>query len=83
MGKVHGLAAETEASVEDGGDDHCNDSDVPSSAVIRAVTGLDIAAADIGWMYCVTAIAKDSENGDGLISSNVEEDVWAWQNGRL
>ena len=76
-GTVHGLED------EDAQENDCHDdTDVPSSAVIRDQLGITItdATAHDQVSDCVVQVCKKMEHG-GLVADGEIEDMWAWKNG--
>jgi hypothetical protein len=76
---VHGLD-ELEVPPMEEPEDDCDDSDIPSSAVIRDALGIEVSRADVDGQVCVGSSKKDEEHG-GLVADDENEDVWAWNNG--
>jgi hypothetical protein len=74
---VHGTEDDHEK-----GNDFNDDTDVPSSAVIRDQLGIVISEgdSDARASNCVVQTRKDRDHG-GLVAADDEEDVWAWNNG--
>jgi hypothetical protein len=66
-------------------DDCPDDSDVPSSLVIQEVLGVTISESATEGGANMTeihvSVARLDELG-GLIAATVEEDIWAWNNGK-
>ena len=73
MGTVHGI------EIDSAGDDHNDDTDVPSSAIMQDALGVVVFSADQA-SDCVVGTRKDAEHG-GLVAADEGEDVWAFNNG--
>jgi len=57
--------------------DEADDSDVPSSLVIKEVLGIDIPSADGCGRYCITnGDVASNEHGTHLHAMGGAEDVW-------
>ena len=76
---MHGLE-ELEVPPMEEPEDNCDDSDIPSSAVIRDALGIEISGVDVDGRVCVGSLKNDGEHG-GLVADDKNEDVWAWNNG--
>jgi hypothetical protein len=61
-------------------EDDCNDSDIPSSAVICDALAIEVSGADVDGRVCVGSSKRDKEHG-GLVADDKNEDVWAWNHG--
>jgi hypothetical protein len=61
--------------------DSYDDTDVPSSVVIRDMLGVEVSGGDVFEQTCVRQVQKDDERG-GLIADDDKENIWAWNNGK-
>ena len=76
---MHGLK-ELEVPPMEEPEDDCDNSDIPSSAVICDALGIEISGVDVDGHICVGSSKKDGEHG-GLVADDENKDVWVWNNG--
>lgn len=61
-------------------EEDCDDTDVPSNAVIQDVLGITVSNADLNVSNCVAHTQSTSDHR-GLVAMGEEEDIWTWNNG--
>jgi hypothetical protein len=77
-GTVHGI--EDVESQTPSLEDSYDDTDVPSSVVIRDALGVEVSGDNVFEQTCVQQAWKDDEHGS-LIADGDKENIWAWNNG--